>query len=142
MARSVRVAMEGLDALRAGLKALPAELNQKARGRVIGTANEAADKLRAAYPRGDTGNLRAGVKVKVEENTASTVATVRSTSAHAHLWEFGTQVRRTQKGFNRGAMPAAYDKGLVGIARRERRELQEELIDIVREAGFAVSETP
>lgn len=137
---SVKVQMEGLDELRAELRKLPSDLNRKARDRVIGTANAAAADLGQAYDRSRvTGNMRRGIKVKVEETETTTTAQVRSTSPHAHLWEFGTEVRRTQKLLNRGEAPAHYDQGLVGIAQRKRRQLNTNLVDIVREAGFEVS---
>jgi hypothetical protein len=137
---SVKVAMEGLDELRAGLRKLPADLNRKARDRVIGAANGTASELGQAYDRSKvSGNMRRGIKVKVEETATTTTAEVRSTSPHAHLWEFGTQVRRTQQGFNRGAAPAHHDQGIVGIAQRRRRGLNAGLADIVREAGFEVT---
>lgn len=135
---SMKVAMEGLDELRAALKALPEDLARDARFRVRAAANAAADDLRAAYP-SDSGNLRRGVRVAVEDQAVSVVATVKSSSPHAHLWEFGTQVRRTQRLLNRGAAPAHFDQGLVGIAQRRRRDLNEELVDIVRKAGFEVT---
>lgn len=152
--KSVQVAMEGLDELRNALKALPAELQSAARDRVIAAADDAAAKLRASYPVGtsgrkyqgrriDPGGLRRGVKVVVEENKASTIATVKSTAPHAHLWEFGTEVRATQKLINRGAAPAHHDQGLIGIAIRRRRQLQSELKAIVEQSGsFVVTETP
>lgn len=137
---SVKVAFEGLDELRAGLRKLPADMNRKARDRVLSAANSTEFELREAYLRAKvSGNLERGLKVKVEETATTTAAEVRSTSPHAHLWEFGTQVRRTQQGFNRGAAPAHHNQGLVGIAQRKRRQMNTELVDIVREAGFEVS---
>jgi HK97 gp10 family phage protein len=129
---SAQVKWEGLDELRKQLQALPKDLNREARGRVIAAANSAADDLKQAYPKGDTGNLRKGVKVKVEESEVATHAVVRSSAAHAHLWEFGTQNRKTQKLWNRGSGPAHYDQGLVGIASKKRRNLNANLIAIVK----------
>jgi HK97 gp10 family phage protein len=135
---SARVLLEGVDELRDALQRLPADLNREARGEVVAAAEGAAADLRAAYPE-KTGNLRRGVKVTTTESTASTVAIVKSTAKHAHLWEFGTENRRTQKLFNRGAMPAQYDRGLVGIAIRRRRRLEQALVAIVERHGFQVT---
>jgi hypothetical protein len=49
-------------------------------------------------------------------------------------------VRRTDKGYNRGAMPQASDADrFVPKAIRARRRLTSALIDIVRRAGFEVN---
>jgi len=129
----VTLQWEGLDEFRAALRALPAQLEAEATTTIDGAAQTTADRLTAAYP-DKTGELRAGVSVQ----KFSMSAIVVSASPVAHLWEFGTQVRETQKGFNRGAEPAHYNLGLVGIAEQERREMYADLIAIVEEAGFDV----
>lgn len=135
-----KVALEGFDELRAGLRALPRDMARDARTRVYAAANGAAEDLRGSYPE-KSGNLRRGVKVTLKDEDFAVEATVKSTSPHAHLWEFGTQVRRTQRLLNRGSAPAHFNQGLVGIAQRHRRALNEDLKDIVRKSGFDVTGT-
>jgi len=133
---------EGLDELRAELKQLPADLATEANDDVVKAANDTAAQLKAAYPGGPSGNLRRGVKVTTSVTPTGTVATVISAAPEAHLWEFGTQIRHTQKGFNRGAAPAHYNEGLVGIAEQHRRVLDGQLFDLLVRAGFEVSGSP
>lgn len=133
------VKWDGLDELRRQLKALPADLAHEARQNVVDAAEHAADSLRQAYPPGPTGRLRRGVKVTVKQTDAAVVATLKSTAPEAHLWEFGTQVRRTQQGWNRGAAPAHYNQGVIGIAGRYRKTLNGQLVDLVRRNGFEVT---
>lgn len=133
------VTWDGLDELRRQLKALPADLAHEARQDVVEAAENAATALRQAYPPGPTGNLRRGVKVIVKQTEATVVATLKSTAPEAHLWEFGTQVRRTQQGWNRGAGPAHYNQGVVGIAGRHRKTLNGQLVELVRRNGFEVT---
>jgi hypothetical protein len=64
---------------------------------------------------------------------------VKSTSPHAHFWEFGTQNRTTSKGWNRGKLKDQYNRGLVGISIRERAKLNAKLVELVRKAGFDVT---
>jgi hypothetical protein len=89
------------------------------------------------YPKGETANLRRGVKTTIEHGAFGVAGTVKSTSPHAHLWEFGTAVRHTARGWNRGK-EQSHD-GLVAIAVRERRRMYERLVALVRSAGFEVS---
>lgn len=135
---SARVIFEGLDELRDELKRLPAELNREARDQVIATAEATAAELRAAYPE-KTGNLRRGVKVKIEETPTSTIAKVISSAPHAHLWEFGTEIRKTQKLYPRGRMTAKFDQGLVGIAIRRRLRMDRLLVAVIESHNFQVT---
>ena len=136
---SVALKLEGLTDLRASLQALPDKLEAQANDEVKRTMYEAAVALKASYPQGDTGNLRAGVQTRFRINRRGfATGTVRSLSPHSHLWEFGTVNRKTQKGWNRGRMVAQYNRGLVGIAERERREMFAALVALVRNTGFEV----
>lgn len=133
------VKWDGLDELRRQLKALPADLAHEAREHVIEAAESAATALRQVYPPGPTGRLRRGVKVTVKQTEAAVVATLKSTAPEAHLWEWGTQNRRTQQGWNRGAAPAHYNQGVVGIGLRHRRRLNGQLVELVKRNGFEVT---
>jgi Bacteriophage HK97-gp10, putative tail-component len=139
---SVRVLLEGNNELRAALGSLTEELNQEARAIVHEAAQQTASQLRSVYPRGRTGAMQRGVKVTTRDTTTTTSAKVRSTTDEATYWEYGTQVRRTNAGFNRGAMPAATGHGLISLASRNRRQMLDDLVALVRSAGFTVTVTP
>jgi hypothetical protein len=134
-----RLTFEGMDGLREALKQLPADLAAEAAEHIDDTVEVTAASLVQSYPLGDTGNLRKGVKHTVAQSRDGAAGEVKSTSPHAHLWEFGTQNRKTTKGWNRGKLKDQYNRGLVGIALRERKKLNAKLIELVRKAGFEVS---
>lgn len=133
----VRLQLDGLAELRAALRHLPADLADDAGDIVEDTTDRTQTALVQTYPRGDTGNLRRGVKTTIEHGAFGVEGTVKSTSPHAHLWEFGTAVRHTARGWNRGK-EQSHD-GLVAIAVRERRRMNQRLVELVRSAGFEVS---
>jgi hypothetical protein len=147
----VSLRVTGLAELRTALLQLPDKIEQQANDEVKRTMNEAAAALIASYPVGtagrrykgtdvDPGGLRRGVKKRFRINRRGfATGTVRSTAQHAHLWEFGTVNRATQKGWNRGRMITQYNRGLVGIAQRERHEMEAALVALVRNHGFTVS---
>jgi len=139
---SVRVLLQGNNELRDALGKLPEALNLEARAIVRTAAETTAAQLRSVYPQGGTGAMRRGVKVTTRDTTTTVSAKVRSTTDEATYWEYGTQVRRTSQGFNRGAMPAATGRGLISLAQRNRRRMLDELVALVREAGFTVTVTP
>jgi hypothetical protein len=132
-----RLEWQGLTEVRQALLHLPADLTSDATPIVDHATETAATSLRQAYPLGETGKLRQGVKVSVRASAAAVVGEVKSTSPHAHLWEFGTQNRHTRKGWFRGRETP--HQGLVGIAVRVRRRMNEQLIALVKAAGFDVS---
>lgn len=131
----------GLEELRTALRNLPTELRDEAAGIVTSTVDRVAAELHTAYPDGGTGNLRRGIKKTIDKSAFGVRGTVTSTSRHAHLWEFGTQNRRTRQGWNRGRGPSHIRQGLISISLRERRKMEQGLIELVRRAGFEVSVT-
>ena len=134
----VRVNLDGLGTLREALMKLPDELESGAAAIVERAARDTGDRLLAVYP--GHGALRAGVHV-VDKSTALTARwRVESRSQEAEWWEFGTQNRVTQQGWNRGSTPAHRDTGLISIAKSFRRRMVAELIEYVRGYGFAVTE--
>jgi hypothetical protein len=149
---NVAVRVTGLEELRAALVQLPDKIEQQANDEVKRTMNEAAAALIQAYPVGtagryykgqaiDPGGLRRGVKKRFRINRRGfATGTVRSESPHAHLWEFGTVNRETKKGWKRGQIDKEknYNHGLVGIAQKERREMEAALVALVRNHGFKV----
>jgi len=127
----------GLDELRAELLNLPAALTTKAVGIVTAAADDAAAEIKAAYPEGETGNLKRGVRVGTKGGGDFTVRrVVRSTAPHATLFETGTQTRQTALGYNRGFMPGA--NIFVPVVTRRRRAMFESLVAIVEQAGLSV----
>lgn len=127
----------GLDELRTALLNLPAELTAQAVGIVSAAADDAAAEIKAAYPEGETGNLKRGVRVGTRGGGDHTVRrVVRSTAPHATLFETGTQTRQTALGYNRGFMPGA--NIFVPVVVRRRRVMFEALVAIVEQAGLDV----
>jgi hypothetical protein len=132
------------------LQHLPETLNEEASASVIEATNKSADELRAAYPAGTRtrksgetiDHLRNGVKVEIDSSQFGTLGIVRSTAHEAHLWEFGTQVRKTQRGWNRGSAPAHHGQGLVSIAATNRRTMYEQQAQILEDHGFELSGRP
>lgn len=135
-----RVELQGWNELLIQIRSLPQAFADEAAEMIDNTVEEAASSLIQSYPRGDTGNLRKGVKWGTTRSGYGISGFVKTTAPHSHLWEFGTQSRKTRKGWNRGKAPAHYNQGLVGIAIRKRRELRGKLIDVVRRAGFDVQD--
>lgn len=130
--------LDGLPDLIAALRRLPAELANEAAEYIDDAIEVTAASLIQSYPLGDTGNLRKGVKKTIQRSPFGAVGEVKSTSPHAHLWEWGTQNRHTRQGWNRGKLKNQYNRGLVGIAIRERKKLNAKLIELVKRAGFVV----
>jgi hypothetical protein len=134
---SATVTWIGLEELKAALLRLPAELTELAGGIVRAASDAAAEEIREAYPEGETGNLRRGVRVSNRPAGAFGVArVVRSTAPHAVLFETGTQTRQTALGYNRGFMPGA--NIFVPVVTRHRRDMQEDLVALVEDAGIDV----
>ena len=136
---SVTLQWIGLDELRKALLRLPAELTAEAAAIVNEAADAAAVEIRAAYPEGETGNLRKGVRVRSETGHGGPFTVrrvVRSTAAHANIFEVGTKVRSNKHGANRGFMPGA--NIFVPVVTRRRRVMFTDLIRVVEEAGLDV----
>lgn len=131
---SVVFGIEGLDAFRAALRALPEDLAQEAGDLIIERTNIAAERIVAAYPEGETGHLKGGVKFKVERSRAGALGTVTNTAQHAWIFENGTQARHTKLGASRGAMPPGHV--FVPIMQQERRKVNAGLKDIIKEQGL------
>lgn len=132
-----RIVLTGFTELKAALRALPQELAGEAAGIVNAAATGMVGDLQNAYPE-VSGNLRRGIKVEhVSGSALGVIARVKNTARHSHLYEFGSQVRRTSSGANRGAMPSR--PTFIPIAIRRRRAMYEALIALVRRAGLTVN---
>jgi HK97 gp10 family phage protein len=134
------VRLEGLDDLRDALHTLPADLVRETQRAVMAAAESTASALRAVYPV-RTGNLRRGVRVRVDQTPTGTTATVLSTAPYAAYWEYGTEIRRTQRGWNRGAAPAHAGQGLRSLAARRRPQLRALVIEVLERHDFRVGDT-
>ena len=91
-----------LDEWKAELKAEPAALASAAAPEVQSAAAGAAGELRATYPTGPTGNLRAGVVVVRDRDVpdpAKAAEVVLNLAPHAHLYEDGTRYARARPTF-------------------------------------------
>lgn len=134
--------IEGLTELQTFLRNMPENLRGKSFAIVKTTTEGAALDLKMAYPQRNygsadkRGNLRKGVKT-VYPSTSIATGIVKSTSPHAHLYEFGTQNRRTLTGANRGAMPPR--PTAIPVFQRRRRSMNQALIEMVKAEGFEVS---
>lgn len=138
----VRLQMDGLGEFAAALRALPDDLANEAGVVVEAQANEVARQIQADYPTGPTGNLKRMVTSTADRSRFGIGAIVRSRSPHASIFEKGTTVRRTHAGFNRGSMPKPDEsKRMIPKVIRARSRMVAALIDIVRKAGFEVSES-
>lgn len=132
-----RMVLTGFTELKAALRALPQELAGEAKDIVNAAATGAGADLSSAYPE-VSGNLRKGVKVEHVSGAAlGVIARVKNTARHSHLYEFGSQVRRTSSGANRGAMPPR--PTFLPIVIRRRRAMYEALLALVRRAGLTVN---
>ena len=139
MAAGGSVQWEGLEAFRAGLRALPSDLADEAAGDVETATRDAARAIEQDYPTGPTGNLKRGVVVEIRRGRFNVTGIVRSRAPHASIFEAGTTTRRTAKGFNRGRMPQPpAEQRVIPEAVGVRRRLMSTLIDLVRRAGFTV----
>jgi hypothetical protein len=133
------VTWTGLEELRAELRRLPEALHEEG-GRIVQARAEAAQvRVVAAYERHrHTGDLASGVRLTVEASSSLGVAVVvKSTARHAELFEIGTQLRHTGRGWNRGRMPPAHV--FVPIMVEERSRMYEQLRDLMRRHGLQVS---
>jgi hypothetical protein len=132
---SASLQIKGLDDLKADLARVPGALRDDTAPRVEAAAVEAEAAIRAAYPE-RTGALKAGLRHGVETTAAGTRAWVVNVSTYAAIWEYGTEIRHTGLGQNRGRMPAG--KVFVPTVVRERRDMVKDLIAIVERAGFTI----
>jgi hypothetical protein len=142
MAAHNALKIEGLEALKAALRQLPADFADEGAVIVQAHAEEAGRQMEAKYAEHEwTGNLRNGLVVSGESAYARFGArwVVKNTAPHAWWAENGTQIRKTKSGANRGAMPPIHV--FVPIAIRQRRLMVEALKGVVRRAGLVVSDT-
>jgi hypothetical protein len=139
---SNRVVLNGMDELRAQLRALPEDLATEAQEIVVANANAAANDIRSGYPHGPTGNLRSHVTVAQTRSRVTTTAKVSSRAPHANIFERGTANRVTNKGWNRGRMPQppASERMIPKVARQRRIMVEALKALVLRHGATEVSE--
>ena len=134
---SARVTLDGFDEFAATLAVLPATLTTQARDPIRTAAEETMTQLLAGYPE-KSGHMKAGVSLDVHDEPAHFAVTVLSLAPEAHLWEYGTRVRSTQQGWNRGSEQGAREKSLHAIADAHQETLAQILTGIVKANSFEV----
>lgn len=139
---SAKVVMEGLDEFTLALRKLPETLRIEADVIVQAQAEAAAQQIQRSYPQGPTGNLKRNITVNRESSQFASKYRLRSRAPHAHLFEYGTGPRKTNKGWNRGQMPRAPEsEAAIPIIVRRRRALVAALTDMLKKSGFLVTTT-
>lgn len=133
---SSRFQIVGMEEFRQALRNLPPRLVDKASVIVTARAEFAASRIESGYPE-VSGNLKSKMTVRMEVSKSGVVARIRNTAKHAYIYENGTQVRQTKKGQNRGAMPPGHV--FIPTAIRERKEMVDQLIAMVRDEGLVVT---
>lgn len=133
----------GLEELILELTHAPDEIRRDAMEILREEVEDAAAEIRQAYPVGETGNLRKGVKTDFPSSTLL-IGRVISAAKHSHLYEFGTMTRQTASGASRGRVEPLGAGGrpqpvTVPIARRHRRKMFERMKDLLIKKGFKVS---
>jgi len=128
--------IEGLDALRAQLRELPASLAGEGGQLVAHRGDRAGAAIRDGYP-ARTRDLRDRLEVLHRANAFGARAIIINRSRHALPFEYGTQARHTQLGSNRGAMPP--NPLFSSTVARERRGMWQDLSDLLVRAGLTVT---
>jgi hypothetical protein len=140
-----RLVFSGLDQLKAALRSLPANLAGESAKLVEGAANGAAVTIRGNYAaHRRTGNLQNHVVVEKKATGPFGAAyVVKSTARHAVLFEHGTQARHWSGGKNTGVMPPAPPThAFIPAVIRKRRQMYDQLKDVLRRAGLQVTGEP
>jgi hypothetical protein len=140
---SASVRWDGLDELRAALRALPADLTAEASHIVEGTANAAIVDMRAEYPAGE-------LRDKLYQSTMSTGPfgtgiLIKNSSGWAWLWDHGSKLRhRLKSGGSTGAEwgnstpPHTFGRIMAQSRRRMYEQLKQMLVSFgLRTSGDA-----
>lgn len=133
-----RFVFDGLEALKAELRSLPADLAGEGGHLVEARGNAAVVTIKAGYPV-RTGDLRDHVEVEHTQSAVGARSVIRNTSAHALEFEIGTQARHNSLGANRGSMPA--NPLFTQTIMRERRGMYDDLRDLLERHGLQVTGT-
>jgi hypothetical protein len=139
----VKLTLRGLSQLTADLRRLPEQLRDEGRQIAQGHLDDAESTIRSRYAAmSETGTLASGLGQR--QLTAAGQAArfgvklrLENKAPHAYLVEVGTELpRQTDKGWNRGRMPAA--KVFLPTVIRARRAMTADLVALLERAGLRV----
>lgn len=128
-----RIKLEGFEEIRAWLRTLPEHLTDEAAGVVFKAADDAETSIAWKY---QSDSMRRGLRTEKRKGRFGVTAVVKNVHPQALSYEYGTQMRYTKQGWRRGAMPAAHV--FKPAAERERRDMFDNLADMMRREGFVV----
>jgi hypothetical protein len=133
------VTWTGLAEFQAALRTLPDALTADARAIVSRHATAATAAIKAGYPASEA---TLATRVTLTETSAAGDRfgihfLIKNTDKRATWFEWGTMVRRTAKGWNRGSLKPG--RVFVPAAIRARAGMTDDLIALVRAAGFTVT---
>jgi Bacteriophage HK97-gp10, putative tail-component len=135
----VRLQWTGMEEFKQALRNLPEHLTTEAAEIVVSAAEGAGTTVQTNYP-SRTGNLKRGVRVTRKQDKVSVSARVESRASHATIFEKGTRTRRTNRGWNRGRMPAAPSgEAMIPTVIRARQAMLLRLIALLEREGFLVA---
>jgi hypothetical protein len=135
---ATRLVLEGLDELKAALRALPDRLRDQAAVIVRLYAARASDEITRAYPDRAAGELGEHMQVRTEAaGRFGVVVAVRNTSRLAWIFENGTRTRQTKLGANRGVMPPGHV--FFPLYYRYRRDMNDALVAMLEREGLIVT---
>ncbi len=134
-----QLVIDGLDELRAALRRLPEELAAQASRIVMANANAAAFEIKTGYASHRiSGDLQDKVQVEhVAMGRGGAGSRVTNSSKIANIFENGTMVRHTARGYNRGASPPGHV--FIPAITRWRRRMYEELAALLVRNGLEVT---
>lgn len=115
---------------------LPPEMVKEATNLISGVANQATFQLKGQYP---MGGLRDHVQVEqLNKSSAYAGFRIKNTDKKAWWWEYGTAVRHTKLGYNRGEWKRPHGT-LVDQLQKSRAQMWVLLRDFLVRKGLKVS---
>ena len=127
--------LDGADEWIMSANALPDELTAYARTLVVTEAQAAAADIRARYPM----HIADGVGVEpTSTGPYEAGQRVVSRSPLASIWENGSAIRHTARGYNRGAMPRLPQHVFFPRMIQARVNIDARLRDLLTSAGMTV----
>jgi HK97 gp10 family phage protein len=136
---SARIEWDGLEDLIRKLTDAPREIREEGFAILKESTEQCAAEIAQRYPK-KTGAMSRRLRT-IYPSTQVLVGVIQSTAPHAHLVEFGTQQRRTDKGYNRGKMPPADPQVVVPAAQKHRARMYQRIKEMLIAKGFELSET-
>lgn len=139
---------QGMDKFREALRDLPYQLRGEARNIVESAASAAMAEMEQKYPislgqkrRGrfvPGGALRKGLRITYHTDSEfGAWATVRNIAPHASLFENGTELRKTAKGYERGQTKPG--RVFIPTAIKHRRKMNRALMAMMERHGLKVT---